>query len=130
MLHYLLLAYVAFYAFIGISLFALHALIVPEEDKEKDKPWETPLDVLLCLAGLAGMLFLLLQFEPPWLKLAWRPVSVALLLAQAYANLKTGTHWFRSAEEVVDREVRVAADAATLLFLAPSLALNLFYAFR
>jgi hypothetical protein len=73
MFQYLLLGYIVLYAVIALGMFSLHAFIVTGEEKKDDKAWETPLDLVLALIGLAGMLLLYLGFEPVWLKLAiWR----------------------------------------------------------
>jgi hypothetical protein len=130
MLRYVFLGYIVLYSFITVGMFSLHAFIVPPEEKKDDKPWETPLDILLSATGLAGMLFLYLHFEPNWLKIAWLPVSVALLLVQVWANLRDRLGWLRTAGGDADRGPARAADLTTLMFLAPSLALNLLYAFR
>jgi hypothetical protein len=82
MLRYVFLGYIVLYGIIAVGMFSLHALIVPREEKKDDRPWEAPLDILLSLTGLAGMLFLYLHFEPNWLKIVWLPASVVLLLAQ------------------------------------------------
>ncbi|HWQ92110.1 MAG TPA: hypothetical protein VN673_10590 [Clostridia bacterium] len=128
MLRYVFLGYIILYAIIAVGLFSLHALIVPSEEKENDRPWETPLDISLSVLGLAGMLLLYLQFEPNWLKIVWIPVSVLLLLGQVWLNLRDRLGWVRSAK--ADRNATRAADLTTLVFLTPSLALNLVYAFR
>ena len=130
MLRYVFLGYIVLYAFIAVGMFSLHALIVPREEKKDDKPWETPLDILLSVTGLAGMLFLYLHFEPNWLKIAWLPVSVVLLLVQVWANLRDRLGWLRTPGADADRGAARAADLTTLMFLTPSLALNLLYAFR
>jgi hypothetical protein len=75
------------------------------------------------------MLFLYLEVQLHWLKIAWRPVSVAILLVQIWGNLKSRVAWHRSPEASQETDARAAADVTTLLFLAPSLILNLFYAF-
>ncbi len=128
MLRYVFLGYIILYAIIAVGLFSLHALIVPVDEKKNDLRWETPLDILLSVAGLAGMLFLYLQFDPNWLKIVWIPVSVLLLLAQVWVNLRDRLGWLRCGG--ADRRATRAADLTTFVFLAPSLALNLVYAFR
>jgi hypothetical protein len=128
MLRYVFLGYIILYAIIAVGLFSLHALIVPPEEKKDDPRWETPFDISLSVLGLAGMLLLYLQFEPNWLKIVWIPVSVLLLLAQVWLNLKDRLGWLSSAD--ADRNAARAADLTTFAFLAPSLALNLVYAFR
>jgi hypothetical protein len=57
MLHYVFLAYIVLYAIIAVGMFSLHALIVPPKDKKDDKPWETPLDIVLSLIGRPGCCF-------------------------------------------------------------------------
>jgi hypothetical protein len=125
MLRYLLLGYIILYVFLGVGLFALHAFYVPKEDKKDEPVWETPLDLLLVAIGLAGMVFLFSEFRPYWLPIVWRPVSVLLLVTQVWLNLKGR---YEYADE--DKQARTAADIFTLSFLAPSLVLNLIYAFR
>jgi hypothetical protein len=76
------------------------------------------------------MLFLFLDIRAHWLQIAWRPVSVALVLAQVWGNLKARFGYSRSPECAGDRDAITFADIGTLLLLAPSLALNVIYAFR
>jgi cell division protein FtsW (lipid II flippase) len=128
MVQYLLLGYIVLYAVMAVGMFSLYALIVPSEEKKDDKTWETPLDIVLALIGLAGMLLLYLHFEPVWLKLAWVPVSIALAITQVWLNLRSRR--LRAAAAEVDREAVRATDLTTILFLAPSLLLNFLYAFR
>ena len=127
MLRYLLLGYIILYVFFGVGLFALHAFFVPEEDKKDDPPWETPIDLLLAIVGLAGMVFLFIGFQPDWLQTVWRPVSMLLFVTQVWLNLKDR---FSREYANADKESRGFADIFTLLFLAPSLVLNLLYAFH
>jgi amino acid transporter len=129
MVRYLFLAYIIVYLVIAVGLFSLYAQIVPRDEKKNDPVWETPLDLLLALTGLAGMLFLYLGVQPHWLKIAWRPISVAILLVQIWGNLKSRVTWNRSPEASQEKGLRAAADLTTLVFLAPSLILNLYYAF-
>jgi hypothetical protein len=125
MFQYLLLGYIVLYTVIAVGMFSLHVLIVPSEEKKDDKAWETPLDIVLALFGLAGMLLLYLRFEPVWLKQMWIPLSIAVALTQVWLALRGR----RSRAEVDPGTVR-AADLTTFLFLAPSLLLNFLYAFR
>jgi amino acid transporter len=128
MLRYLLLGYIIVYTVIAVGMFSLNVIIVPREDKKDDRAWETPLDVVLALLGLAGMLLLYFRFEPSWLKLKWIPVSIGLALTQVWLNFRGRK--FRATAAQDDPGALRAADLATLLFLAPSLPLNFIYAFR
>ena len=130
MLRYLLLGYIILYVFLGVGLFALHAFYVPKEDKKDEPVWETPLDLLLSVISLAGMVFLFTGFEPGWLKSAWRPVSVVLALVQMWGELRARSSLSKTPGDEEDREARTAGDITLLLFVAPALALNLLYAFR
>src|SRR5881396_1310904 len=103
MLHHLLIGYIVLYVIVAIGLFALHSLIVPVEDKKDDKRWETPLDLLLVLTGLAGMLFLLIGIQPHGLKVAWRPISVSLFLLQILLCVKDRIRFSRSAEATSEK---------------------------
>ena len=83
---------------------------------------------LLALSGLVGMLLLYFHFEPIWLKLTWIPVSIATALAQIWLALRG---WrFRVAAAQDDPGAVRFADLTTFLLLAPSLLLNILYAFR
>jgi len=75
------------------------------------------------------MLFLYLHFEPYWLKIAWRPVSVALVVVQVWGTLTDSGNWRHTPAADAANDAVTYADLTTLLFLAPSLLLNLFYAF-
>ena len=75
---YLLIAYVITYCIFAIFLFVAYARLVPEEEKKTDKPWETPLDLIMVTMGLAGMVFLLADLKSDTLKFIWRPVSIIL----------------------------------------------------
>ena len=76
------------------------------------------------------MLFLFFRIESEDLKLSWRPVSVLLVFLQMWLNLKGRSTRLRSPEARGDEELVVPADLTVLLLLAPSLALNLLYAFH
>jgi len=130
MLHYLLIGYIVAYVIIAVGIFTLYPLIMPADEKKDDEPWETPLDIALSATGLAGMLFLLFDIRPHWLEIAWRPVSVALVLVQVWGNLKALFRCSRSLESTNGRDAVAFASIGTLLFLAPSLGLNVLYAFR
>jgi hypothetical protein len=128
MFRYVLLGYIVIYAIIAVGLFSLHALIVPPEEKKDEQSWETPLDLVLALSALAGMVLFYVRFEPAWLKLTWIPVSIALALTQAWLAFRD--RQFRAAAAQDDPGAVRAAGLTTLLFLAPSLLLNFLYAFR
>ncbi len=129
MLHYLLLAYVVIYCCFGLFLFVAYARVVPKEDKEEDKRWETPLDLVLVVVGLAGMIFLVAGVDSNVLKVIWRPVSVALVTTQVVINVKGRRDMIRSGEAKPDDAEVCYADISTILFLLPSTVLNLCYAF-
>ena len=130
MQHYLLVGYVIIYCIVAIFFFIAYAQIVPDEQKKTDKPWETPLDLVLIVVGLAGMLFLLSDLKSDTLKFIWRPVSMALAATQLYLNLKGRLEMFRSGE-ARKGDVEVGhVDILTILFLLPSICLNIYYAFR
>ena len=130
MFRYLLIGYIFIYCVFAVFLFVAYARIVPAEEKKTDKPWETPLDLVLAVVGLAGMLFLLTDLESSTIKAVWCPVSIALAATQFYGNLKGRLAMFRSGEaKHGDAEVGYA-DISTLLFLLPSIGLNIYYAFR
>jgi hypothetical protein len=128
MFRYLLLGYIIVYVVIAVGMFSLYALIVPSEEKKDDKAWETPLDVVLALIGLAGMLSLYFRFEPIWLKVTWIPVSIGVALTQIWLAIRG--RQFRAAAAQDDPGGVRAVDLITLLFLVPSLLLNFLYAFR
>ena len=92
MQHYLLVGYVIIYCIVAIFFFIAYARIVPDEQKKTDNPWETPLDLLLIVVGLAGMLFLLSDLKSDTLKFIWRPVSIVLAATQLYLNLSRAAH--------------------------------------
>jgi hypothetical protein len=75
------------------------------------------------------MLFLYFHFEPNWLKITWIPVSIALVLVQLWVNLRDRMRWLRAPDADADKGAAKATDLTTLIFLGPSLALNLRYAF-
>jgi amino acid transporter len=127
MLRYLLLGYIIVYTVIAVGMFSLNVIIVPREDKKDDRAWETPLDVVLALLGLAGMLLLYFRFEPSWLKLTWIPVSIGLALTQVWLAIRD--RQFRAAAAQDDPGGVRVADLTTIFFLAPSLLLNFIYAF-
>ena len=67
MIRYLLISYVVVYAVVTAFVFVAYAGVVPKDDKKGDKPWKTPLDLILALAALAGMLLFFFSIEPHWL---------------------------------------------------------------
>ena len=129
-LRYLLIGYVIIYCVFAGFLFVAYARIVPAEDKKSDKPWETPLDITLVVIGLVGMFFLLTNLESSILKNIWRPMSIALAAAQLYLNLRGRLDLLRSGEVKKGESETRFADFSMLLFLLPSLGLNIYYAFR
>lgn len=128
--HYFLLGYIILYAIVGVGLFSLYALIVPEDEKQNDRSWETPVDIALVLTGLAGMLFLYFVFDPYWLRVAWRPISIALAVMHVFMNLKGRKQILNSSKGDVGKAMVMKSDITTLFLIAPSLVLNLIYAFR
>jgi cell division protein FtsW (lipid II flippase) len=128
MLRFFLLGYIIIYGVIAVGMFWLYAVIVPSEEKQDDKAWETPLDIVLVVIGLAGMLLLYFRFEPSWLKLTWIPVSIGVALTQIWLAVRG--RQFRAAAAQDDPGGVRAVDLITFLFLVPSLLLNFVYAFR
>jgi hypothetical protein len=125
----ILLIYAIAYTLVAIGGFAVHVFLVPREEKTGDAPGETVLDVILILIGLAGMVFLLLDFAPNGLKSAWRIVSVGLVLTQFWLNLR-GRSRHLAENPGTERSLFVRmADFGLLAVLAPSLAFNLISAF-
>jgi hypothetical protein len=130
MFHYLLTGYIIIYFVFAIFLFVTYARFVPGEEKKGDKPWETRLDLILVFVGFVGMLFLLTNLKTGAVKALWRPVSIALAATHLYLNLKGRLDILRSDEtKPEDREVGYA-DILTVMFLVPSICLNIYYAFR
>lgn len=129
-MRYLLIGYVIICCVFAGFLFVGYARIVPAEDKKSDKPRETSLDITLVVIGLVGMFFLLTNLESSILKSIWRPLSIALAAAQLYLNLKGRLDLLRSGEAKKGESELGYADLSTLLFLLPSLGLNIYYAFR
>jgi hypothetical protein len=130
MLRYFLIGYLVVYFVFMIMLFTAYKVIVPKEDKKKDKPWETPLDIAMAVAGLGGMIFLLIDFQSATAKIIWRPLSVALLLGQIYLCVRSRVRTIASGEVKPGEPEAKIADIVTLLFLLPSLCLNIYWAFR
>lgn len=85
-------------------------------------------DVVMVAIGLIGMLLLFVDYDQPVVRNAWKFVSVALVIAQLYLNLAARAKHFRDPARVDRTFVRVA-DLGVILFLLPSLGLNLAYAF-
>ena len=130
MFHYLLLGYIGIYVCFAFFVYVLYAQLVPEEMKKDDKPWETPIDMILIVTGLLGMIFLLVDLRSNTIKTIWQPLSVILVLAQLYLNLKGRLEFWRSGEPERHKVEAGYADLSTILFLCPSLCLNIYYAFR
>lgn len=124
-----LLVYTIAYTLVAFGGFAVHIFLVPREEKTSDAPGETVLDVVLVLIGLAGMVFLFLDFAPSGLKSAWKVVSVGLVLTQFWLNLRARSRHLAE-NPGTERSLFVRmADFGLLAVLAPSLAFNLIYAF-
>jgi hypothetical protein len=130
MFHYLLIGYIIIYSLFAIFLFVAHARIVPEEAKKTDKPWETPVDIVLAIIGLAGMVFLVMDFQSATVKAIWRPLSIGLVAVQVFLCLKNRITILRSGEMKAREPALLFADISTMLFLLPSFYSNIYYAFR
>ena len=130
MLRYMLIGYVVVYCLFAIFLFVAYARNVPEDTKKGDPAWETPLDVVLVVLGLAGMIFLVVDLHSTTVKNIWRFVSIALVAAQLHGNLKDRFTMLRSGEAKREEPELKYADLSTILFLLPSLCLNVYWAFR
>ena len=124
----LLLAYIGVYVIVFIGAFAVYFRSSPRDGEVADSAAENALDVLLLAIGLAGMLLLWRQHESETLRHVWKFVSVTLVLAQLSLNLHARAKRIRTDPNLSSTFVR-AADFGILLFLLPSLALNLAYAF-
>ncbi|PWU14351.1 MAG: hypothetical protein C5B50_17380 [Verrucomicrobia bacterium] len=134
MLHYLLLGYIGLYVFVGIAAVFQSALGLPNLGEKNEKPWETPaegvLGILVLGFGLAGMLFLSVSFQPYWLRLIWRPISIGVAIAQVWSLLRD---WEKIGQEpTVQAQKEVLPFAYLIAFLleGPAVVLNLYYAFR
>jgi len=124
-----LLVYTIAYAVLGAVAIGVYVMLVPREEKKNDHPGETILDTVLLLIGLAGMILLIRDFAPPLLKDSWKVVSVALVVAQFWLNLRArARHLAATPSDERSLLVRVG-DFGLLALLAPSLAFNLAYAF-
>jgi nicotinamide riboside transporter PnuC len=124
-----LLAYMIAYTVIAVAATAVYVLLVPQDEKKDQSPLETNLDAVLLVLGLIGMILLLRDIDRPWLKAAWKVVSVALVASQFWLNLRARSRHLAARPED-ERSVLVrAGDLGLLALLAPSLAFNLVYAF-
>jgi len=124
-----LLVYTISYAVLGAVAIAVYVLLVPREEKTNDHAGETILDTALLLIGLAGMILLIKDFDPPLLKHSWKIVSVTLVVTQFWLNLRArARHLAATSADERSLFVRVG-DFGLLALLAPSLAFNLAYAF-
>ncbi len=130
MFFYLLIAYIIIYCVFALFLLIGYARLVPDEVKKTDAPWETPVDIVLIVIGLAGMVFLLTDLQSATLKAIWRPTSIVLAGAQVSLCLKDRISIFRAGEAKAGQSEVVFADISILLFLLPSLSLNIYYGFR
>jgi hypothetical protein len=127
----LLLAYIIIFAVASVGLEIAHAVIVPAHEKKNDPWWDTPVDLILMISALAGMVFLFVDLQNPTVKTLWKPLSLVILVGQVYLNLRARIAWLRSPQDAKGRETLVrAADLSALALVAPSSVLNLVYAFR
>jgi hypothetical protein len=128
--HYLLVGYIIFYCVFAIFAFIAYLQLVPDKEKKADKPWEDPLDIILIAVGLMGMIFLLTDLHSITMKVIWRPLSITLAITQLYLNLKGRLDLLHSSEAKEGDEVLGYTDFSIILFLLPSIYLNIYYAFR
>jgi hypothetical protein len=124
----LLGAYIILYAIFCVAILSAKFFVLPREERIDDNVWQTPLDVSLLLVGLVGMVLLALRYDSANMKTAWKFISVALAVGQIALNMHDRAKHLRNSAEVVGAHVRLA-DLGVLLFLMPSLGLNLAYAF-
>ena len=125
--HCALLVYIIVYSIVFSFIFIAHAVMVPADEKD-DEPWETPLDILLIVIGLIGMVLLLVNFQNAAIKEIWRPTSIALLGIQLFLKWR-GEKWLSKNVKPEELKAAYILSAATGLILLPSLVFNIYYAF-
>ena len=103
-------------------------MIVRDEELPAEAWWESPVDLVLFVIGLAGLLFLCLELDAAWLKLAWKPVSVCLAAAQLGLNIWGRYRVHRAQPDLASRSSWIG-DTAIVTLLMPALALNVLFAF-
>ncbi|HEX3577815.1 MAG TPA: hypothetical protein VHY33_04555 [Thermoanaerobaculia bacterium] len=126
---FLLSSYIVFYVLFGSAVFAAKFILLNQEEPRSSSRWEPALDLVLLAIGLIGMLLLLLDYGSLQVRTVWKFVSVALVATQLGLNLSGRSKYLADSTTVENVHVGLA-DLGVLLFLMPSLGLNLAYEFQ
>lgn len=127
-MRFLMLAYMAVYALAAIASLVAQTFVLPPS--QRDPLWETVTEVVLLGAGFLGMLFYSSGIADPQIVSGWKVVAPSLLVGQVGLFVRYLRRRPRVLEqrEVTPREA-VWVEIASLLLLAPSLGINLVYAY-
>jgi hypothetical protein len=128
-MRYALLAYMILFG-LGIVA-AVAAVVLGREAGEKDEPLiEHIIDAVTASVLLAGMIFIWRNMESPLLKSSWKliaPLTGGLALWSSWRDRKEA---LKQGEGQKDPRQIAFTDYWTIVLLAPSIALNVWYAFR
>ena len=122
----LLIVYMGLYALFVGGILLVYLFVIPKGEKRHDPSWETPLDVILLLTGFAGMWLLATENEA--MKASWQVVAPVMVALQLFMNIRGRAKQMREQNDQPDTYSRMS-DVMFLLFMVPSLGLNLAYAF-
>lgn len=120
------MVYMGLYALFVVGIVLAHLFLIPKDEKRHDPSWETPLDIILLLTGFAGMWFLVTENEA--MKASWQVVAPVMVALQLFMNIRGRAKHMREQNDQPDTYSRMS-DVLFLLFMVPSLGLNLAYAF-
>ncbi|MES2463930.1 MAG: hypothetical protein V4671_25450, partial [Armatimonadota bacterium] len=128
-MRFLLISYIVLFA--TVVLAAVAAAFLPQEpDKKKESVLEHIADGLTAAVLFAGMIFVFIGVDAPYLKNIWKVVVPILGGWALFASWKARRHAAVTGEMRENPAWAIFADIGSLVLLLPALALNLFFAFR
>jgi hypothetical protein len=100
--------------------------------REKDPLWKSTIDAILFLLSLVGILLYIFNLKIANLVLAWRVISLVLLLGQIAVNLYDRHFILSGKDRSLTRQGEwsiLATDLLTVVITLPAIVVNLLFAY-
>ena len=127
-MRFLLIGYTVIFA-LGTLAGVIAVLLPAEAGEEKESVIEHLMDGVTAAILLAGMIFILIGAEDPFLKTIWKVVVPLIGGYALWSSWRSRRRAISAGERQKDPKGVAFADISTLILLLPALALNLFYSY-
>jgi hypothetical protein len=128
-MRYFIIAYLAVYALIIVGMI-VGSLLPPDAGEEKESAWDHAMDAVTAAALMAGMVFILIEVNPPLLKHIWKVLVPVVVGCQVWLSWRARGEAIARGEGKKNPRRVALQDFGTLILIAPAFVLNMHFAFR